>query len=361
MTYVIGQPRFVVSRARRARRNILSAMVAPSVALGVCIWAGHSQITWRSAAPVVTSDATSRPAPAPAAPAAPPRRDPLLSPAFSLNAPARTLAESAPMQSAFQWANPPATTMASAEPPRQSAEPKGPTVAALDPADDAEEDSPEIPLPLARPPELRAPLDVARPGGAPTQPLGGSRSKLATAATAPADDRGFFEKLFGVQRSAPGQAMAYAAPQDEEAAPRKSIFGSFSSPSVKAGEGTAVYDIKAKVVYMPDGERLEAHSGLGDKRDDPRYVNVSMRGPTPPHVYDLSLREQLFHGVRALRLNPVGGSGAIHGRVGLLAHTFMLGPNGDSNGCISFRDYDKFLQAYLKGQVKRLVVVASAS
>lgn len=35
----------------------------------------------------------------------------------------------------------------------------------------------------------------------------------------------------------------------------------------------------------------------------------------------------------------------------------MLGPNGDSNGCISFRNYDRFLQAYLRGEVKRLVVV----
>ena len=37
----------------------------------------------------------------------------------------------------------------------------------------------------------------------------------------------------------------------------------------------------------------------------------------------------------------------------------MLGPRGDLNGCISFRDYDRFLQAYLRGDIKRLVVVAS--
>jgi hypothetical protein len=61
--------------------------------------------------------------------------------------------------------------------------------------------------------------------------------------------------------------------------------------------------------------------------------------------------------VRAVRLNPVGGSAAIYGRAGLLAHTYLLGPNGDSNGCISIRDYDKFLQAFLRGEVTRLVVV----
>jgi hypothetical protein len=46
------------------------------------------------------------------------------------------------------------------------------------------------------------------------------------------------------------------------------------------------------------------------------------------------------------------------GRAGLLAHSFMLGPNGDSNGCVSFRNYDAFLQAYLDHKVKRLAVVA---
>jgi hypothetical protein len=45
------------------------------------------------------------------------------------------------------------------------------------------------------------------------------------------------------------------------------------------------------------------------------------------------------------------------GRSGILAHTYMLGPNGDSNGCVSFKDYNAFLQAYLRHDVKRLVVV----
>ena len=61
--------------------------------------------------------------------------------------------------------------------------------------------------------------------------------------------------------------------------------------------------------------------------------------------------------MRAIRLTPVGGSEAIYGRVGLLAHTYMLGPTGASNGCVSFRDYDRFLQAYLRGEIQRLVVV----
>lgn len=62
--------------------------------------------------------------------------------------------------------------------------------------------------------------------------------------------------------------------------------------------------------------------------------------------------------MRAIRLNPVGGSAAIHGRDGILAHTYMLGPSGASNGCVVFRDYSRFLQAFLRGEVRRLVVVA---
>ena len=117
-------------------------------------------------------------------------------------------------------------------------------------------------------------------------------------------------------------------------------------------------DITAKTVYLPDGTKLEAHSGLGDNLDDPRSSKVRMRGVTPPTIYDLREREAIFHGVRALRLIPQDES-KVFGRSGLLAHTFMLGPNGDSNGCVSFRDYDTFLHAYLNGEIKHLVVVSS--
>ena len=120
---------------------------------------------------------------------------------------------------------------------------------------------------------------------------------------------------------------------------------------------TAIYDLSAHTVYLPNGTKLEAHSGLGDRLDDPNHVNERMRGATPPHLYELEPREASFHGVQALRLNPIGG-GDIFGRAGLLAHTYMLGPNGDSNGCVSFKDYDAFLRAYQNGEVRKLAVVA---
>ena len=119
---------------------------------------------------------------------------------------------------------------------------------------------------------------------------------------------------------------------------------------------TAIYDIEAHTVYLPSGVRLEAHSGLGRRLDDPRHVNEKDRGATPPNVYDLALRDQLFHGVRAIRLNPVG-DGRMFGRDGILAHTYMLGPSGQSFGCVSFKNYPEFLKAFLRGEIDRLVVV----
>jgi Tlde1 domain len=208
-----------------------------------------------------------------------------------------------------------------------------------------------IPLPAPRPVEAReqrAPETIGMASGPSNR-----RTRIAAVPPTPEVNRSFFERLFGVQPQ-PGPALGYAALDGTvRMAPNSGL--DFKPAS---GSGTAVYDISARVVYLPDGERLEAHSGLGDKLDDPRYVHVRMLGATPPGTYELTEREQLFHGVRALRLNPVGGAMAVHGRAGLLAHTYMLGPNGDSNGCVSFRDYNKFLQAYLRGSVKRLVVVA---
>jgi hypothetical protein len=84
--------------------------------------------------------------------------------------------------------------------------------------------------------------------------------------------------------------------------------------------------------------------------DDARYVNLKGQGPTPPNTYKLVMREEPFHGVRAIRLVPVG-DGKMFGRDGLLAHSYMLGPNGQSNGCVSFSDYPDFLELFLPNRI----------
>jgi hypothetical protein len=159
-----------------------------------------------------------------------------------------------------------------------------------------------------------------------------------------ADDRTLFEKL--------SDRLASIAPGG----------GLFSRPPDLAALGydgqTAVYDITAHAVYLPNGVILEAHSGMGALKDDPEHVSSPMIGATPPATYDLKPREALFHGVQALRMTPQEGSD-VSGRSGLLTHSYMLGPKGDSNGCVSIRDYERFLKAYNNGEFTRLVVVPS--
>ena len=65
-----------------------------------------------------------------------------------------------------------------------------------------------------------------------------------------------------------------------------------AGPAIPYDQSTAIYDISAHTVYLPDGTRLEAHSGLGDRIDDPRFVDERDRGATPPGVYQLTLRDR---------------------------------------------------------------------
>ncbi len=240
------------------------------------------------------------------------------------------------------------------------------------------------PLPPARPPEFAEPApNFAAPERRMAEPAPG-------AAPAPANQPNIVQRLLGLGEpsgsvvasrpaeppvvpalprptAAPVPAASPAANVATRAAPGDGrsglagLFSAFSShPSVDRlgfDRQTAIYDISARTVYLPDGTRLEAHSGLGTALDDLRYVSERAVGPTPPHLYQLTMRESLFHGVQALRLTPVG-DGGVYGRAGLLAHPYMLGPNGDSNGCVSVKDYEAFLRAYQAGQITKLAVVS---
>ena len=350
-----------------------------------------------SVAPVASTDA---PAADPTPIAAPERYVALLDSAYSLGLPPASLGQNAPLGPSFAspillTQIPQSDTIVLAAvpahsdlvqsaslqaPPAADAALSAPTPAAPDMArdvslpaapavvvePDASQSTPipaasdlaqDVPLPAPRPPELQA-----RAGEDPLRALGrpmAQQNKTTALKAAPPDNRTFIEKLFGMPKPS-GPALAYAAPEAPDGGIFGNLLGQTSRPSLGYDHWTAVYDIGAHTVYMPDGRRLEAHSGLGERLDDPRYVSERNRGATPPHVYDLELRAQPFHGVQALRLNPIGGGG-VYGRTGLLAHTYMLGPNGDSNGCVSFRNYNAFLQAFLNGEVKRLVVVARQS
>ncbi|WP_375456127.1 tlde1 domain-containing protein [uncultured Methylobacterium sp.] len=247
---------------------------------------------------------------------------------------ARTAGQGAPLGAAFQAAVAPPAIPAAAQTVKQAL---------------------VVPLPVPRPAAFVAPASAEPP--APRR-LALRRAPPRTRAVLPAptaETPSFFEELFAARKE-PGPALAYAALGNDSL--ERSRGRLIPAPEAIVGTGTAIYDISARTVRLPSGEVLEAHSGLGGSMDDPRSAHLRMRGPTPPGSYDLTEREQLFHGVRALRLTPVGGSAAIHGRDGILAHTYMLGPSGASNGCVVFRNYDRFLQAYLRGEVRRLIVVS---
>ena len=159
------------------------------------------------------------------------------------------------------------------------------------------------------------------------------------------------------------QKLAYARPEDPTENSAGTGFGqalrNMFGGGAKAGNGVAVYDITAAKVYMPDGSVLEAHSGIGKMADNPRYVDVKMTGPTPPHTYNLRMRETRFHGVEAIRMLPVDGRNK-HGRDGFLTHSYLLrGKRAESHGCVAFADYPRFLTAFKQGKVKRIVVVPS--
>jgi hypothetical protein len=243
----------------------------------------------------------------------------------------------------------------------------------------------EAPRPQSEPPKLSVAVQTKQPAHAPVQLAAlpvppqhpaearpalspaavvrdmAQRAKAAVMSLASNDRQAIVEKLWGKQPSN-GPLLAFASADASVTGSLGDGLGRNQNPALGGSapydRSTAVYDISAHTVYLPDGTRLEAHSGLGNKLDDPSSANIRMRGVTPPHIYELKPRETLFHGVPALRLTPVGGDDAIFGRTGLLAHTFMLGPNGDSNGCVSFRDYDAFLNAYRNQGIKRLAVVA---
>jgi Protein of unknown function (DUF2778) len=194
------------------------------------------------------------------------------------------------------------------------------------------------------------PLPRSRPATADLEARPGPVMAAASSAEQRSEDRSLLQKLSDLM------------PRRVKLASLGSDGGIFQQvPDLQAlgyDAQTAVYDITAHAVYLPSGVAMEAHSGMGSLRDDPDHVTIPMTGATPPAIYELKPRERLFHGVAALRMTPVENT-STNGRSGLLVHSYMLGPDGDSNGCVSIRNYDKFLKAFNDGEINRLVVVPS--
>ena len=363
-------------RGRDTRQGLLKivpGVAALALAGSIGVWVLHAR---QAAIPDIV---VVLPAEPPAEVAAKSFGDIIIDPSFLAEmkrpSPSETLSPLASLEPASPA---PSATIPQSEtvPPAPSASTALPETVPLPPTRDVPEIADTAPLPPPRPPEFGS-----LPG-----PAAPDRQLALPNPAAPADNRNFLQKLFGLGQpsaptvagrlaSAPAVASRPAAPSVVSAPPAQAassaaatgrggfdgLFAAFNRTPGFDRLGydryTAVYDISARTLYLPDGTRLEAHSGLGDRLDDPRYVSERMLGPTPPNVYELMPREASFHGVQALRLNPIGDA-PLYGRAGLLAHPYMLGPNGDSNGCVSVKDYQALLRAYQNGQVKKLVVVA---
>ena len=234
--------------------------------------------------------------------------------------------------------------------PAESAPAPAPESAASAESDAAPVPIPVPPLPRARPAEV---VRAALAASAPSRP-----------AVSPAHPESFAP---GAPPPRPRTALAYAAPELESRSDAPNDFFSNLLGRSEAARlpgrasGIAVYDIASATVRLPSGEKLEAHSGLGHRQDNPAYVREKNRGPTPPNIYDLRMREARFHGAEAIRLLP-RDQRKVFNRDGLLAHPYMYVGGGDrsqSNGCVVFKNYGRFLRAFKAGEITKLVVVSS--
>ena len=136
---------------------------------------------------------------------------------------------------------------------------------------------------LHRPRRVRS-----RPGRNPTRSVQDDPQTLA-ATYPPAAELTLFEKLFGRSRSAILEKLYGPSPSGVRlayAAPLAGLIG--DDATVTTGlydRQTAVYDISAHAVYLPNGTILEAHSGYHELLDDPRSASArSCASPAPTSI-----------------------------------------------------------------------------
>lgn len=186
-------------------------------------------------------------------------------------------------------------------------------------------------------------------------PLPEARPLIETVVTdqAPADEKSVARKNLDGKDTK--DDVAYAKP---ERSLLGDLFKSRAGDTAWLGKNTkvAIYDVSNATVYLPDGTKLRAHSGIGKMRDNPRYEHVIMRGPTPTGIYRLTMREERFYGVEAIRMTSIDGRDPKN-RTGLLTHTNLLRGQIGSHGCVAFQNYQPFLRAFKRGKITTLIVV----
>ena len=280
-----------------------------------------------------------------------------------------------PRSRAGRSRSPPSRCRGSNPFPRAPAIPPAASVP-LPPGRDAPEvsETESFPLPPVRPPGFGAPTQSTTPE------RHASRPEVTVAPpAAPTDNRNVIEKLFGWSHSS-SPVVASTTRRAPPPPSRSSLSNGSENRAGGLGRGplvqlpvalwkfgpapisgydryTAVYDISARVVYLPDGTRLEAHSGLGAGARQSALRGRARSGPDAAACLRADAAGRLLprrpgdtaqSGRRRRNLWPRRIAGPpVHAR-----------PNGNSNGCVSFKDYKAFLRAYENGQIKKLAVVA---
>ena len=105
------------------------------------------------------------------------------------------------------------------------------------------------------------------------------RAKAAVMSIASSEKPNMVEKLWGKRAVARRRcsSLRFRRRQRHRQHPATLAQNPMLGGSPPYDRQTAVYDISAHTVYLPDGTRLEAHSGLGSKIDDPRSSHMRMQ------------------------------------------------------------------------------------
>ncbi len=117
---------------------------------------------------------------------------------------------------------------------------------------------------------------------------------------------------------------------------------------------TAVYDLMAHTVFLPDGSRLEAHSGLGPLGTIPP-MSWKRTGARRRRM-NMNSRCARACSTACRRCGSIPSAGRMRSMAapGCSPTPTCWGPDGDSNGCVSFKNYDAFLAAFQSGPSRSL-------
>ncbi len=151
--------------------------------------------------------------------------------------------------------------------------------------------------------------------------------------------------------------LAYAPPSGQTENIQRGLFGRLFGQA--AHNKTAIYDISAATVYLPSGEKLEAHSGIA--------TCATIRAMLTRRC--VALRHRALISFRCVKAYSTGSKQCVCSQPMVAirttatacwrTHTCCAGQ--DSNGCVVFKDYARFLRAFKRGEVNRMIVVTSMS